>query len=149
MPPKEVKSKSQNKKQAARKVNKPYAEIIQDGLVILNTRGGSSRVELWKAVQGRNPEADYKQFTVRLAKMVKEENPIVVNGKNKQRFQLSDSMKNRLARVNKTNETKGLPKVTNISHITKVKRDPVKAAAAKAKKTEAKKLRTVKKRELA
>lgn len=115
----------------------------------LKTRGGSSRQELWKAVQARNPNADYKQFAVRLQKMVKEEKPAVVNGKNNQRFQLSDSLRDRLNRVNKQRESKGLAKVTNVRHLTKAKKDPVKAAAAKAKKAEAKKARTAKKRELA
>ena len=149
MPPKQdKKSKSQDKKKAnPPRINKPYAEAIQDALVTLKTRGGSSRQELWKAVQGRNPNADYKQFAVRLQKMVKEENPVVVNGKNNQRFQLSDKLKGRLDRVNKARASKGLEKVTNVRHLTKGKKDPVKAAAAKAKKAEANKARTAKKKE--
>jgi len=150
MPPKQVvKSKSVNKKPAnPPRINKPYAEAIQDALVTLKTRGGSSRQELWKAVQGRNPNADYKQFAVRLQKMVKEENPVVVNGKNNQRFQLSNTLQGRLQRVNKARASKGLEKVTHFVHLTKGKKDPVKAAAAKAKKAEGKKARTAKKSEL-
>jgi len=50
-----------------------YNEMVVSALLTLNERGGSSRQALWKCVSAKFPEADYKQFIVRLKKLA--ENP--------------------------------------------------------------------------
>jgi hypothetical protein len=46
-----------------------YAEMIQTALLTLNERGGSSRQAIWKYVEAKFPESNYKQFLVRLKKI--------------------------------------------------------------------------------
>jgi hypothetical protein len=46
-----------------------YMEMIEDAVITLGERKGSSRQALWKCVSTKYPEADYKQFIVRLKKL--------------------------------------------------------------------------------
>ena len=59
-----------------------YLEMIQVALLTLNETGGSSRQELWKCVGSKFPEADYKQFLVRLKKLSADSKSFIVHGKN-------------------------------------------------------------------
>ena len=54
-----------------------YFEMIQDALLTLKDRKGSSRAALWKCVRAKYPEADHKQFLIRLKKITHEGNEIV------------------------------------------------------------------------
>ena len=67
---KNAKSKSPAKGGAAKHT---YNEMVVGALLTLNERGGSSRQAIWKCVQAKYPEADYKQYIVRLKKLA--ENP--------------------------------------------------------------------------
>jgi len=51
-------------------VQKQYAEMIEEAILSLGEIRGSSRQAIWKAVNGKYPDADYKQFVVRLRKML-------------------------------------------------------------------------------
>jgi hypothetical protein len=46
-----------------------YFEMIEEALLTLQDRKGSSRQAIWKAVNTKFPEADYKQFLIRLKKI--------------------------------------------------------------------------------
>ena len=46
-----------------------YLEMIVDAIVTLSDRKGSSRQALWKCIQNKYAEADYKQFLIRLKKI--------------------------------------------------------------------------------
>jgi hypothetical protein len=59
--------------------------MIEDAIITLGERKGSSRQALWKVVHAKHPEADYKQFLIRLKKEAKEGN--IVGGKG--RFKLT------------------------------------------------------------
>jgi len=63
---------------------KQYAEMIEDAILTLNERSGSSRQGIWKCLNAKYPEADYKQFLIRLKKLSKE-GPII---QNKGRFKI-------------------------------------------------------------
>jgi len=39
---------------------KTYYDMIEDGLLTLKERSGSSRSALWKCVHAKYPETDYK-----------------------------------------------------------------------------------------
>jgi len=58
---------------------RPYLEMIEEALITLGDRKGSSRQGLWKVVQSKNPEADYKQFLVRLKKLTRDGDHIVMD----------------------------------------------------------------------
>ena len=60
------KSKSSRKSSGPKKHS--YVQMIQSALMSLNERGGTSRQEMWKFIQAKFPEADYKMFLVRLKK---------------------------------------------------------------------------------
>ena len=111
-----------------------YAEMIQDALCVLKNKGGSSRQAVWKCVAARNPDADYKQFVVRLKKLTGAEGSHVVLGKNKQRFQLSAKLADRIRGLNKRS---GKP-VTSIKLAMAVRgtQDKSKVAAKKAAQKE-------------
>ena len=46
-----------------------YFDMIADSLLTLNDRKGSTRQGLWKCLSSKYPEADYKQFLIRLKKI--------------------------------------------------------------------------------
>lgn len=54
-----------------------YFEMIEDAIINLSDRMGSSRQALWKYINSKYPEADYKQFLIRLKKVAKEGGTIV------------------------------------------------------------------------
>ena len=50
-------------------VTKSYSEMIEEAILTLGERGGSSRQGIWKAVNGKYADSDYKHFVLRLKKM--------------------------------------------------------------------------------
>ena len=54
-----------------------YAEMVQTALLTLNERGGSSRQAIWKCIEAKFPESNYKQFLVRLKKLSEETDHIL------------------------------------------------------------------------
>ena len=89
-----------------------YFEMIADGLTTLADRKGSSRQALWKCVSAKYPNADYKQFLVRLRKITRDGKEISMH---KQRYRLNSDFKSKvrkamekgeiIAKVHKTNAT--------------------------------------------
>lgn len=67
--------------------------MIQTALLTLNERGGSSRQAIWKCVQAKFPESDYKQFLVRLKKIADSSDFLV--RVNSQTFKLTDKLRKR------------------------------------------------------
>lgn len=53
-----------------------YLEMIEDALIQLSDRKGSSRQAIWKYINSKYPEADYKQFLIRLKKLTHEKSDI-------------------------------------------------------------------------
>lgn len=93
---------------------KLYSEMVEDALIQLSDRKGSSRQALWKYVSAKYPESSYKQFLVRLKKLSHEKEQVVeasrgrykltVNYKNKLKKQLEKGSKPK-KRVQKTKAT--------------------------------------------
>jgi hypothetical protein len=50
-----------------------YSEMIQTALLTLNERKGSSRQAIWKVVEAKFPESNYKQLIARLKKLSEED----------------------------------------------------------------------------
>ena len=50
-----------------------YLQMIEDSIITLGERKGSSRQAIWKCLHSKFPEADYKQFLIRLKKEAKEQ----------------------------------------------------------------------------
>jgi hypothetical protein len=50
-------------------VSKSYSEMIEEAVLGLGEVMGSSRPAIWKALSAHYPDADYKQFVIRLNKM--------------------------------------------------------------------------------
>ena len=69
-----------------------YLEMIQDAIITLQDRKGSSRQALWKCVSAQHPEADYKQFLIRLKKESHEGHVLFDKG----RYKLDASSKAKL-----------------------------------------------------
>lgn len=69
--------------------------MIEYALVTLADRKGSSRPAIWKCLSAQFPEADYKQFLIRLKKIAHEKKQII---QNKQRFRLEPNYRQKLAR---------------------------------------------------
>ena len=46
-----------------------YSDMIADAILTLEDRKGSSRQAIWKCIESKYPEADYKQFLIRLKKV--------------------------------------------------------------------------------
>ena len=46
-----------------------YSDMIQDALVTLAERKGSSRQAIWKYISTKFPESEYKQYLIRLKKI--------------------------------------------------------------------------------
>lgn len=74
---------------------KTYFEMVEDAILTLGERMGSSRQAIWKYLNTKYPEADYKQFLIRLKK-IKESDNIV---QNKGKFKLSQDYKKKLLKV--------------------------------------------------
>jgi hypothetical protein len=72
-----------------------YFEMIEDAILTLSERKGSSRQAIWRCVNAKYPEADYKQFIIRLKK-IKENGNVVTNGS---RWRLSPNYKLKLVKA--------------------------------------------------
>ena len=46
-----------------------YTEMIHEALLTLAERKGSSRQAIWKVINTKYPEADYKQYLIRLKRV--------------------------------------------------------------------------------
>lgn len=75
---------------------RPYLEMVEDALIQLSDRKGSSRVAMWKYISSKYPEADYKQFLIRLKKLSHEKSDIV---NEKGRYKLTQDHKNKLKKA--------------------------------------------------
>ena len=83
---------------------------------------------MWKCIEAKFPEANYRQFIVRLKKISSDSKSFVVTGKTLQRFKLEPKFKDKLKR----RLDKGLPLLKAISSASMT--DPVKKAMKKPKK---------------
>ena len=63
-----------------------YFEMIEDAILTLAERKGSSRQAIWKCISTKFPEADYKQYLIRFKKIGENENIVKASG---QRLRLS------------------------------------------------------------
>lgn len=105
-----------------------YFEMIEDAILGLAERKGSTRQAIWKFISYKHPEADYKQYLIRLKK-VKDNSNIEAVGT--QRFKLSANYRHKLLKALKKGEpTKAVQK----SKATMKKSGKRKAAKAKTAK---------------
>ena len=127
---KNARSKSKSK---ADRSSMTYAEMITDGLMTLNEKGGSTRQELWKCVSSKFEKADYKLFLARLKKYSRE-GGMLKQMKNKQRFKLAssvyDGIKKRVDRG--MSFKKALEQIVKKVPLKQVKRKDTKKALAEA-----------------
>ena len=94
--------KSGSASQGMRKSNKDgvgmrkhsYLEMIQVAILTLNESKGSSRQEIWKCVDARFPEANYKRYLLAMKKL-SADGTAVMFGKNSSRFTLEPKFKAR------------------------------------------------------
>ena len=56
-----------------------FFEMIEDAVLVLADRKGSTRQGIWKCISTKYPEVDYKQFLIRFKK-IKEDPNLAVNG---------------------------------------------------------------------
>jgi hypothetical protein len=70
-----------------------YHEMIEDAILTLADRQGSTRLEIWKCVHSKYPEADYKQFLVRMKKV---DPKIIVRAAKGQKWRLDPNYRARL-----------------------------------------------------
>ena len=95
---KRSRSKSSRKsRQSSGPKKSTYVEMIQTALMTLNEKGGSTRQEMWKFINAKFPEANYKIFLVRLKKYARA-GGFLVKHKSKQRFRLDGGFKDGLSR---------------------------------------------------
>ncbi len=73
-----------------------YFEMIEDAILTLGDRKGSSRQGIWKVISTKYPEADFKQYLIRLKK-VKDSDHIEQVGPS--RFKLSSSYRAKLLKT--------------------------------------------------
>lgn len=67
-----------------------YSDMIVDCILTLKERKGASRVAIWKCMQAKYPESDYKQFLIRLKKLGQDGKEVTRDG---QRFRVNPSLK--------------------------------------------------------
>ena len=130
-----VRSQSKGKTAAVKKHT--YLEMIQVALLTLNERGGSSRQEIWKCVEAKFPEADFKRYLIALKRLSKDEN-VIEQGKNQHRFTLNRSFKDKAVR----RLAKGMPLKSILftnGMVDPLKKKMKKKPAKKAKKPKKKK----------
>jgi colicin import membrane protein len=65
--------------------------MIEETLMTLNERGGSSRQSVWKGCQAKFPDAEYRFFIVRLQSAAKQGTSVIF-GSNKMRFKLAKNL---------------------------------------------------------
>ena len=121
-----------------------YQHMISVALATLNEGKGSTRQEMWKLIQTKFPDADYKQYIIRLKKLAADDkSPFAKSEKNASRFKLSRSLRDKIARRTK----KGMV-VVEALHSSTMKKKPklAKKRVKKAKKPKkAKKAKKAKK----
>jgi histone H1/5 len=121
---------------------KTYFEMIQDAIITLGERNGSSRQAIWKCINAKYPESDYKQFVVRLKK-VKGTDHII---QNKGKFKLAPEFKKQLIKnlengknPKKQQKSKATMKKTNkrkaVRKVKQAKRAAGKRGSGKKKST--------------
>lgn len=71
----------------------PYLDMIENALIHLHERKGSSRVAIWKYVNSQYPEADFKQFLIRLKKLSHEKAHILFD---KGRYKITPNERQKL-----------------------------------------------------
>ena len=115
-----------------------YNDMVITALLTLNERGGSSRQAIWKCVEAKFPEADYKQYIVRLKKLA--ENPAShIVRVNSATFKLSQSFKEKAKRRMEKGETIHKVVATKAStHENQAARKKMKNTARKQKEKETK-----------
>lgn len=67
-----------------------YFDMIEDAVLTLADRKGSTRQGIWKCIQAKYPEADYKQFLIRFKKIGENSNIVHASG---QRIRLDPKYK--------------------------------------------------------
>jgi colicin import membrane protein len=111
---------------------KSYSEMIEETLMTLNERGGSSRQAVWKACQAKFPDAEYKYFLVRLQSAAKEGTSVIF-GKSKQRFALVRKLMDKVKRSVKSGNA-----IVSAKQLHKPRKVAAKKAAMSSKKRAAK-----------
>lgn len=106
-----------------------YFEMIEDALITLAERKGSSRQAIWKYIATKYPEADFKQYLIRFKKVGENHNVVHVNN---HRLRLSPDFRKKLI---KSLETGKLIKKTQKTKATMKKTSKRKSARSNAKKT--------------
>lgn len=137
-----------NDKQKAGAMKHSYSEMIQTALFTLNERGGSSRQAIWKCVQAKFPESDYKQFLVRLRKIA--QNSTFLVQVNANCFKLDKKLKDRAKRALAKGHT--IHKIVTtkaMTHAEQAARKKLKNEIRKQKEKEARMSKREKKRERA
>jgi hypothetical protein len=70
-----------------------YISMIESALITLSDRKGSTRQAIWKFIHSQYPEADYKQFLIRLKK---DSLPTGCLLKDQQRYKLTLQRRNQM-----------------------------------------------------
>ena len=83
-----------NSQESTNDMKHSFFEMIEDAVLTLGERKGSSRQAIWKYISTKYPEADYKMFITRLRKV--KENNNIVSAKKGMKYMLSDSYKKNL-----------------------------------------------------
>ena len=86
-----------------KKLKHSYSEMVQVALLTLNEPKGSSRMGIWKCVEAKFPESNYKQFLVRFKKLSEEGSHIEKVAA--QRWKLEKKFRERCMRQMKKGET--------------------------------------------
>ena len=73
-----------------------YTEMVQVALLTLNEPKGSSRQGIWKCIEAKFPESNYKQFLVRFKKLSEEASHI--ERPNPQRWKLEKKFRDQCMR---------------------------------------------------
>jgi len=83
-----------------------YLDIIEEAIITLQERKGSTRQALWKVLSMKYPQVDYKQFLIRLKSEAKK-GTIITNGKQRFKVDIKKKQKEDKAeqRIQKTKAT--------------------------------------------
>lgn len=118
------------------------AEMVQTALLTLNERGGSTRQAIWKCIEAKFPESNYKQFLVRLKKLSETSQHIIKV--NPQVFKLEPKFKKRAEEAIKRGETVHKAVTYYSTHDGQSARKKLKAQLKKEKAAAAKKEKSLK-----
>jgi hypothetical protein len=108
--------------------------MIEEAIITLADRQGSSRKAIWDFIERKNPGADYKQFLVRLKKV---DPKVIVKAAKGLKWRLESSYKKKLLAA--------LKKGKSPSTVKKVKKSSIRKSGKKAKKTVKKSKKSAKK----